>query len=132
MSNQFDIISQPLRTRLWNYVKKPIIGNNVKLQDALLDCLGQITIEDDVFFGHGVMVLTGSHDYKKYGNERQKAIIAKPIIIRKGVWIGSGAIILQGVEIGSNAVIGAGSVVTKNVPPHHLVGGNPAIFIRVI
>ncbi|MDD2305486.1 MAG: DapH/DapD/GlmU-related protein [Prolixibacteraceae bacterium] len=53
-------------------------------------------------------------------------------IINEGAWIGSKAIILPGVEIGAYAVVGAGAVVTKNVEPYTLVGGNPAKFIKIL
>jgi acetyltransferase-like isoleucine patch superfamily enzyme len=124
------VIKQPLRPRIWNYNVVPYIGENVKLQDVLLDCQAKITIHSDVFFGHGVRLLTGSHDYTKFGAERQKSIIAKEIIIHRGVWVASGATILGGVAIGSHSVIAAGSVVTRNVPEHEIWGGVPAKFIR--
>lgn len=130
--DRIDIITQPLRAKIWNYKVKPLIGKNVKLQNATLDCSDNIIIEDDVFFGLEVMVLTGSHDYKKRGIERQTAIIKAPIIIKKGAWIGSRAIILQGVIIGENAVVGAGSVVNKDVDANCLYAGVPAKFIKYI
>jgi maltose O-acetyltransferase len=57
---------------------------------------------------------------------------AKAITVEDGVWIGGGAIILPGVTIGHYAVVGAGAVVTKNVQPYAVVGGNPAKFIKEI
>jgi len=53
-----------------------------------------------------------------------------PIVVGNDVWVGARAIILSGVTIGDGAVVAAGSVVTKNVPPYAVVGGNPAKFIR--
>lgn len=125
-----DIITVPLKAKIWNNSITPTIGKNVKLQNAILDCSDFIIIEDDVFFGLEVMILTGSHDYNQRGIYRQTAIKTAPIIIKKGAWIGSRAIILQGVTIGENAVIGAGSVVTKNVDEDCLYAGNPATFIK--
>ena len=54
----------------------------------------------------------------------------KPIVVGDDVWLGYGAIILPGVTIGDGAIIGAGTVVTKDVPPYAIVGGNPAKVIR--
>jgi maltose O-acetyltransferase len=54
----------------------------------------------------------------------------RPIVIEDDVWIGARVTILGGVNIGTGAVIGAGSVVTKNVPPYAIVAGNPAKLIR--
>ena len=116
----------------YNVFKEPIIGVNVGLVNTLLDCAGQITIEDNVAFGHNCMVLTGSHDYTLKGKERMDSQKIKPITIKSGVWIASGAIICQGVTIGENSVIGAGAVVTKDVEANTMVGGVPAKFIKNI
>jgi acetyltransferase-like isoleucine patch superfamily enzyme len=56
----------------------------------------------------------------------------KPIVIERNVWIAAGATIIGGVKVGENSVVAAGSVVTKDVPPNALVGGNPARVIRPI
>jgi acetyltransferase-like isoleucine patch superfamily enzyme len=113
---------------------EPIIGKNVCLGwGAIVDCLGQVIIGDDVFFGHQVKVLTGTHDYTKFGQDRQlNGIYSKPVTIEEGVWICTGAIICPGVTIGKHSVVAAGSVVVKNVAPYTLVGGNPAEFIKEI
>ena len=55
-----------------------------------------------------------------------------PTIVRRGATIGSGATILCGVEIGENAIVGAGSVVTRDVPAHGIVAGNPARLLRIL
>lgn len=60
----------------------------------------------------------------------QDAISSGPIVIGNDVWIGANAIILSGVEVGDGAVVAAGSIVTKNVSPYAIVGGNPAKLIR--
>jgi acetyltransferase-like isoleucine patch superfamily enzyme len=64
--------------------------------------------------------------------QRRAATIGKPIVIEKSVWIAAGATIIGGVTVGENSVVAAGSVVTKDVPPNTLVGGNPARVIRSI
>ncbi len=111
---------------------EPIIGQNCVIGwGSIIDCLGQVTIEDNVFFGHRVMILTGSHDYTLFGIDRQiKHVVGKPVTIKTGTWIASGAIICPDVQVGAHSVIAAGAVVTKDVPPYTIVGGNPAIFIK--
>jgi acetyltransferase-like isoleucine patch superfamily enzyme len=113
---------------------EPIIGYNVCLGwGAVIDCLGQVVIEKNVFFGHRVMVLTGTHDYSRFGMDRQlEGITSKPVTIKEGAWICSGAIITPGTIIGEHSVVAAGSVVVKDVPPYTVVGGNPAQFIKEI
>lgn len=56
---------------------------------------------------------------------------SKPVVIEDDVWVGARAIILPGVTIGAHSIVGAGSVVTKDVPPWTVVGGNPARIIKV-
>ncbi len=111
------------------------LGSEIFLVDTLInagDNKGKVIIDDFVFFGHGVKVLARGHDYNLFDKDRQKLVIEKPIHIKKGVWVSSGSIILGGVTIGENAVIGAGSVVTKDVPPYAIVAGNPAKLIKYI
>lgn len=65
-------------------------------------------------------------------NVGRNGVIATPIVIEGNVWIAAGATIIGGVTVGENSVIAAGSVVTRDVPPNTLVGGNPARVIRSI
>jgi maltose O-acetyltransferase len=88
-----------------------------------------ITIGDRVAIGHEVMLLTESHEVGT-PDRRAAAVIAKPIKIGHGVWLGARTTVLPGVTIGNGAIVASGSVVTKNVPPNVLVGGVPAKFIR--
>jgi acetyltransferase-like isoleucine patch superfamily enzyme len=121
--------------KIFNGAHNIIIGNNVFLTDVLLnadDNHGTITIEDFVFFSHKVMVIARGHDYSKIDKERQEAVVEAPILIKKGAWIGSGAIILSGITIGKNAVVAAGSIVTKNVEDNTIVAGIPAKLIKNI
>jgi acetyltransferase-like isoleucine patch superfamily enzyme len=90
-----------------------------------------ITIEDDVLLGPGVHINCANHRF----DAPEKSIIdqgfaSKQVTLRRACWIGANAIILAGVEIGESAVIGAGSVVTKPIPPRVLAAGNPARVIR--
>lgn len=85
----------------------------------------KVIIEDDVFIGPNVSILTANHDFVNH-----KIIKSSPIHIGKNVWIGANAIILPGVKIGGTAVVGTGSVVTKDVEPFSVVAGNPVRFIK--
>ena len=118
--------------KYFNVNKQPIIGKNFSPTDAFLDANDQITIGDYVFFGTGVKILTGLHDITKKGAEREASILTKPVTIKDGVWIATGAIICPGVTIGENSVICAGAVVVKNIPENEMWGGVPAKFIKKI
>lgn len=107
-------------------------GFNVKLGSRVFlnfNCLlldgAPIEIGDDTLIGPAVQLYTATHPLDP-DLRAQKYETALPINIGKNVWIGGGAIVLPGVSIGDNAIIGAGSVVTKNVPSHARVKGNPA------
>lgn len=88
-----------------------------------------ITIGDDVQIGPNVQLLTPTHPLQA-DLRRAKWEAAKPIVIEANVWIGGGAIVLPGVTIGENSVVGAGSVVTKDLPPNVVAVGNPARVAR--
>ncbi|HAT3863350.1 TPA: sugar O-acetyltransferase [Legionella pneumophila] len=107
------------------------IGRNVFInQNCTLYDLGGLDIADDVMIGPNVSIITASHPLEP--SKRRNVTIGKPIVIEKNVWIATGAVIIGGVTLGENSVVAAGSVVTKNVPPNTLVGGNPARVIRSI
>ena len=95
---------------------------------------GSIIIEDNVMLGSGVHIYVANHRF----DDINKPIIfqghyeAKSVILKKGCWIGANSIILPSVTIGENSVIGAGSVVTKNIPPFTVYAGNPAKLIKEI
>jgi acetyltransferase-like isoleucine patch superfamily enzyme len=107
------------------------VGRNVFVnQNCTFYDLGGLDIADDVLIGPNVSLITTGHPVEP--SQRRAAVIAKPIVIGKNVWIATGAIVIGGVTIGENSVVAAGSVVTKNVPPNTIVGGNPAKVIRSI
>ena len=104
------------------------LGQRVKVQSHTFICSG-VEIHDEVFIGHGVMFIndrfpksTGEDGELKGPNDWN----CETTVIEKRVSIGSNATILCGITIGEGALIGAGSVVTKNVPPGAVVAGNPA------
>ena len=74
--------------------------------------------------GPNVSIITSGHPLEP--SRRRAFTIAKPVFIERNAWIAAGATILGGVTVGENSVVAAGSVVTRNVPPNSLVGGNPA------
>jgi len=107
------------------------VGCNVFVnQNCTFYDLGGLDIADDVMIGPNVSIITSGHPIEP--SQRRAAVVAKPIAIERNVWIAAGATIIGGVTIGENSVVAAGSVVTKNVPPNTLVGGNPARLIRSI
>jgi len=113
-----------------NFGKFISIGKNVFINHAcsFLD-MGGITIEDDVLIGPKVNLITENHPLDP-GD--RKALLTKPIIIKRNAWIGAGATILPGVTIGENSVVAAGAVVSRDVLPNVVVGGVPAKIIRSI
>lgn len=112
----------------------PVVGKNCVIGwGSIIDCLGQVTIEDWVFFGHRVMILTSGHDPNEFGERRQmKHVPGRQVTIKTGAWICSGVIIYPGVTVGEHSVVAAGAVVVKDVAPYTMVGGNPAAFIKEI
>ncbi len=116
----------------WTASGKAIrVGRNVFInQNCTIYDLAPVTIGDEVMIGPNVSLITSGHPVAP--SERREYVVAKPIAIGKGVWIGAGATIIGGVTVGENAVAAAGSVVTKDVPANTLVGGNPARVIRSI
>lgn len=90
---------------------------------------GGITLGDGTLLGNSVVLTTMNHDFDP---EKRGITYPAPIVTGKNVWIGSNATILPGVHIGDGAIVGAGSVVTKDVPPNTIVAGAPAAIIRKI
>ena len=105
-----------------------VVGARCKIQSHTFLCEG-VTIEDEVFVGHGVMFVNDKHpaattsDGALQGDEDWELL---RITIRRRASIGSGAIVLGGVTVGEGALVGAGAVVTRDVEPREVVAGVPA------
>jgi acetyltransferase-like isoleucine patch superfamily enzyme len=112
--------------------KNAKIGRNCKISSHTFICEG-VTIEDDVFIGHGVMFINDTYPRATTaagGLQTEADWTVEPTRIARGASIGSNATILAKVTVGENAIVGAGSVVTKNVPPNSIVAGNPARLLE--
>jgi len=124
-------------TKIGTFVEiqgRATVGKRVKISSHTFICEG-VTIEDNVFIGHGVMFI---NDYYPRSTNPDGSIqtsedwVCVPTLIRRGASIGSNATILCGVTVGEGAIVGAGSVVTKDVPPFMIVAGNPARELRKV
>jgi maltose O-acetyltransferase len=93
--------------------------------------VASIEIGDDVQIGPNVQLLTPTHPIDPH-TRRTKWEAAEPIAIEGNVWLGGGVIVLPGVTIGENTVVGAGSIVTRDLPPNVVAAGNPARVVRSI
>ena len=110
------------------------IGRNCKISSHTFICEG-VTTEDDVFVGHGVMFTNDVYPRATApggGLQTEKDWKVEPTLVKRGASIGSGATVLAKVTVGENAIVGAGSVVTRDVPPNSIVAGNPARVLRSI
>ena len=114
--------------------RNAMVGRNCKIQSHSFICEG-VTIEDEVFVGHGVMFINDRYPRATTDAGALQAESDWTVVhttVRKGASIGSNATILCGVTVGEGAIVGAGSVVTKDVPARTVVAGNPAKVIRRI
>ena len=113
--------------------KNAFIGARCKISSHTFICEG-VTIEDEVFVGHGVLFINDRYPRATAGGQLQTEAdwVVVPTRVKRGASIGSGAIILCGVTIGEGALVGAGAVVTKDVPDHTVVRGVPARVSRTV
>jgi acetyltransferase-like isoleucine patch superfamily enzyme len=124
-------------TKLGTFVevqKNARIGRRCKISSHSFICEG-VTIEDNVFIGHGVAFINDTYPRAttpEGGLQTEADWKVEPTLVKKGASIGSGATILAKVTIGENAIVGAGSVVTRDVPPNTVVAGNPARVLRKV
>lgn len=110
------------------------IGNRVALNNGVTinsDFGGQIVIGDNVIIGPGTIIRAANHNFKnpeKY--IRDQGHISGEIIIEEDVWLGANVVVLPNVKIEKGSVIGAGSVITRNIPPYSVAVGVPATVIK--
>jgi len=114
--------------------KNAKIGKNCKISSHTFICEG-VTIEDGVFIGHSVTFINDSYPRATTESgalQTEKDWKVEPTLVKQGASVGSGSTILSKVVIGERAIVGAGSVVTRDVPDHAIVAGNPARVRRYI
>ena len=114
--------------------KNARVGRRCKISSHTFICEG-VTIEDHVFVGHGVTFINDRYPRATTAAgdlQTESDWSVEFTLVKKGASIGSGATILANVVIGEDAVVGAGSVVTRNVPDHAVVAGNPARLLRYV
>ena len=108
------------------------IGDNVGIaRDVVLDGRAGIKIEENTIIGFESIILTSTHKCdRKDIPIREQGMFSDPCYIGKDCWIGARVLILPGLKIGEGSIIGAGSIVTKDVPPYCVVGGVPSKIIK--
>jgi len=109
------------------------VGKRCKISSHTFVCEG-VTIEDEVFIGHGVTFINDSYPRATTDGQLQTEAEwhVEKTLIKKGASIGSGSTILSKVTVGEKAIVGAGSVVTRDVPANVIAAGNPARVMRAI
>jgi len=111
-----------------------VIGDNTRIHGSCIHAYEKISIGNNCLIAANTQIMDGSgHDlsFENPANRINTTGTTKPVIIEDNVWIGANCIILPGVTIGQGSIIGAGSVVTKSIPPMVVAGGNPAKVIKV-
>jgi len=111
-----------------------VIGARCKIQSHSFICTG-VTIEDEVFVGHGVLFINDkfpSATSNSGGMKTEADWVLLPTVVERGAALGSGAVVLGGIRIGAGALVGAGAVVTHDVAPGETVAGLPARATRVL
>jgi acetyltransferase-like isoleucine patch superfamily enzyme len=114
--------------------KNAKVGRNCKISSHTFVCEGVI-IEDEVFVGHNVAFINDSYPRATAADgqlQTEQDWKVEQTLVKKRASIGSGSTILSKITIGENALVGAGSVVTKDVPPNAVVAGNPARILRYL
>jgi acetyltransferase-like isoleucine patch superfamily enzyme len=111
------------------------VDESAVVNDTLFNSVsGAITVEPHAFFGHGVSLLTGTHDVAVLGADRQRAIPreGRDIVIGEGAWIASNATVIGPCRVGAHAVVAAGALVVEDVPERAIVAGVPARVVSQV
>ena len=114
--------------------KNAKVGRRCKVSSHTFVCEG-VAIEDNVFIGHGVTFINDSYPRATTPEgelQTESDWHVEATVIKRGASIGSGATVLSKVIVGENSIVGAGSVVTRDVPPNVIVAGNPAKILRPV
>lgn len=114
--------------------KNAKVGRRCKISSHSFICEG-VTIEDNVFIGHGVMFTNDSYPRSTTSEgslQTEADWKVERTLVKQGASIGTGATILPNISIGENAIVGAGSVITRDVPANAVVAGNPAKVLRYL
>ena len=114
--------------------KNAKVGRRCKVSSHTFVCEG-VAIEDNVFIGHGVTFINDSYPRATTPEgelQTESDWRVEATVIKRGASIGSGATVLSKVIVGENSIVGAGSVVTRDVPPNVIVAGNPARILRPV
>lgn len=114
------------------------IGSNSHIgDDCHITCINNITIGNNVRMGRKIFITDNAHGASERAlldlAPNKRPLVSKgPVVIEDNVWIGELVSIMPGVTVGKGSIIGAGAVVTKDVPPYCVVGGNPAKIIKTL
>jgi acetyltransferase-like isoleucine patch superfamily enzyme len=108
------------------------VGNNSSIGPySYIGCSGYIEIGDNVMMSPRVSIYSENHNFSETDRPMiEQGVTRSFVIIEDDCWIAANAVILAGVTVGKGSVIAAGSIVTKDVPPYSIVGGNPARIIK--
>jgi putative colanic acid biosynthesis acetyltransferase WcaF len=96
-------------------------------EDAWIDNLAPVTLGSHVCISQGAYLCTGNHDW----SDPAFGLMAQPIVLDSGAWVGARSVICPGVSLGESAIAVAGSVIAKDIPPHEIHAGNPGCFVRM-
>ena len=113
-----------------NAVGNLVIGSNTRVGIGNT-IIGPVTISDNVNIGQNVTISGLNHNYEDPNKTiSEQGVSTMPIKIENNVWIGANSVVLPGVQIGNHSVIGAGSIITKDIPPYSVAVGNPARIVK--
>lgn len=127
-------VNHPVILRTLNSSAKIVIGDNVGISGGGICAAEEVILGNNVMLGANTFITdTDFHpidpENRRFSREN---VLNRSVVIKDNVFIGMNSLILKGVTIGENSVIGAGSIVTRNIPPNSIAGGTPAKVIKSI